>query len=301
MIKVPNHKVSIEVLYETVECLSHNGNKDIKALAGYVNVSQAYLSSSITTLKMLGCIDESCNLEQETKKLLEIYSNKQNANDFFKEILLNWDPFILYLSYLSNNYNSIQAIQKVNYFYMFDKKDAMLNIFTSWIKDLNIDIKENACFMQNNSNHFISKYSNTIYLCDILGDEIYKFLDSDIKSELIDAINSFDDAEKSISKTGKALEDFLRIIDKDKCSPPSTTNGITQIANELRGKNIIHQKHNKVCEALGDVRNMAGHGKEKITLQQWKLTSNSAVSYFHMTISLITSVYNYVYHNLQTF
>lgn len=301
MIKVPSHKVSIEVLYETIECLSHDGDTNLKSLAGYVSVSQAYLSSSITTLQMIECFDGGYCLKQEIKSLLDIYPSKKFANELFKEILLKWDPFVLYLSYLTNDYTSAQAIQKIDYFYKIDKKDLLIEIFTKWIKDLNISIEQNNELTLDNPKYFINKYANTLYLCDILSDEIYKFIDKDIKSELIDALNSFNDPEKSVSKSGQALEDFLRIVDKDISTQPSSTNGIAQIANELKGKNIIHQKHNKLCEALGDIRNMAGHGKEKVTLLPWHLTSNSAISYFHMVISLITSLYNYVYHNLQIF
>lgn len=301
MYKVPNHKVSAEVIYETATCLSLNGNKDIISLSSFAGISHSYMSSSLLTLQMLNISNSEYILTKDVKKLLEKYPTKLHANDFLKEILMRWDPFVMFLSYLSKGYSYKQAIEKVNYTYPFDKKDFALELFTKWIKDLNISIENIETDLSSQTEYILKQYSQKVYLCNILPEDVYKFIDEDVKNNLSCAIENFLTPEKSISDTGKAVEDFLRLIDKDKNSQPSSTNGIGQISNELRGKNIIHQKLNKICEALGDIRNMAGHGKEKISLVPWKLTVNAAISYFHIAISSIISIYNYVYNNIQLF
>ncbi len=301
MYKVPNHKVSAEVIYETASCLSLDGNKDIASLSSYAGISSSYMSSSLLTLQMLNISNSEHILTEDVKKLLEKYPTKINANDFLKEILLRWDPFVMFLAYLSKGYSFKQAMEKVNYTYPFDKKEFALELFTKWIKDLNVSIENIETNLSNQTEYILKQYSQKVYLCNILPEDVYNFIDEDIKLNLLSAIENFLTPEKSISDTGKAIEDFLRLIDNDKNPQPSSTNGIGQISNELKGKNIIHQKLNKICEALGDIRNMAGHSKEKITLVPWKLTVNAAISYFHIAISTIISIYNCVYGKIQLF
>lgn len=303
MIKVPNHKVSIETLYETIKCLNlgFSSDNDLAKTASYVGVSVSCIKDSIKTLQMLEIVNDSYELNVNTKKIIEKYQTKTNAVELLKEILLGWKPFVLFLSYRKQGYSDINCIAKINFFYEIDKKDLLLSIINKWIKELNIVTEVNDTCNAQDYQLLDIQYSNNIYLCELLSDDVYNFIDDDVKNNLLNALSSFNIPEKSISDTGKAYEDFLRLIDKSKNSTLSSANGISQLANDLKSKNIIHQKLNKLSEAIGDIRNMVGHSKEKDTQMSWKLTRNGAIVYLHFVANTLSSIYSFVFNGIQMF
>lgn len=300
MIKVPNHKVSADTIYEVISCLNSDNTKDITHIAAFAGVSLSCVKDAIATLKMIDALDENSILSEYVKKLSKKYIYKANAVDLLKEILLIWKPFLLFLSYTKQGYTSTNCIKKISYFYEIDKINLLAEIFTKWVKELNIEIKVDAGAICD-GRIIDNQYSNTIYICDVLTEDVFLFIDDDVKNNLVSAVCNFNIPDKSINDAGKAFEDFLRLIDKKKNSTSCNTNGITQLANSLKGNSIIHQKHNKIAEAIGDIRNMTGHSKEKDTLLAWKITRNGAIAYLHLVVSNMNSIYSYVINQVQLF
>ncbi len=305
MIKVPSHKIPIEILFETLNCINQEKKLDINNLHLFINASKSYAQSSLATLKMVNCfLDEDYILKPRIKELLKKYSSKFQAKELFKEILLLWEPFIIYLSYLNGGYTKEQSISKLSYFYTIDKTSFLLEIFTKWINDLQIKIDSDlANYKDENIDKILDiKFGNEVYFCNSLTEEVYNFLDDDIKSNLRKAIEkSNKDPKSSINYAGQAFEDFLRLIGKEKCIDIKKASGIGQISNQLYCANLLHSKHNNICVALSDIRNMAGHSKEKDTMQSWKLTNKASILYINQLLVAITSIYFSAIKSLQVY
>lgn len=300
MIRVPNHKVPISIIFETVLFLEQeNANK--KNLELYINASKSYANSSLQTLKMLECFcDANYTLKDSIKGLLKKYNNKNQSKDFLKELLMLWNPFILFLTYLYKGYSQSESINKLAALFEIDNKNELLTFFEKWIKELEIKIEIDESQDGLEEKILAKKYSNEIYICDSLNDEIYKFIDDDIKTSLRNSLEKIGvEPRDSICNAGQAFEDFLRLIGEMKgIDTVKKMSGIAQIGNELKSKNILHSKHNNVCVSISDIRNMSGHSKEKETLQAWKLTSKAATTYLHYVLTSMQSIYYNVVHDL---
>ena len=111
------------------------------------------------------------------------------------------------------------------------------------------------------------------------------------------------DARGAIECAGRAFEDFMRRISLYVGVNVSVKNGIGQVVNALYNNkdgagvldNKLHSKQSSIGTAIADIRNMAGHGLEARTMERWELTPHSAKIYIGLVLSLIKSVYEYVY------
>ena len=98
--------------------------------------------------------------------------------------------------------------------------------------------------------------------------------------------------EDSLTDTGRALEDFLRIsfnsIDMKDCS------GLTQISNKLRNNRVISAKHNNILSGLGAIRSMGdAHGLDKDENKSWSINTDTALIYSSFVIKSIKSILDY--------
>lgn len=324
-IELPSHNVSVSLIMDiAARCTISDTN--IGELVKYTGKNESYVKSAVTAALLLGIIETTSHIEYRTVKSCaqEITSTPSDEIKVivFRKWLQKWEPFIVFLRYISINDSVETAIRKLGSFYSFNRSNEMLTrLFSSWGKtsgiidskgklidhDYEIDNKE---IYDSYTEDVVSDSKVRLYLIRVLTEEVFRWLTHDEIEELVSSLLRYkEDARSAIECAGRAFEDVLRRISKELGVDAKRQNGISQVANNLYSyrdisgqlSSYIHAKQYNISQAIGDIRNMAGHSKEAKTLERWELSSNGAIGYILMTISAIKSVHNYVKHNKMIF
>lgn len=136
-----------------------------------------------------------------------------------------------------------------------------------------------------------------------LGRDANNYLDEVDRNLLAEALlMNKSDPRKSIENTGQALEDFLRHVADDAGfgAEGKKASGAGQLANVLYSKNVIHNHHQKLVDAVATVRNATAHRKDKKTLTPWDLTPFGALSSHALALTAIRSIHHYTSGGVQT-
>lgn len=134
-----------------------------------------------------------------------------------------------------------------------------------------------------------------LYLGRRLTAQCYEFLENPERQRLIQAFtDSGENPEKSCEETGKAFENFLRLIAAMKGVDVSSRNGIGQIAEELAKRRVIHTKHKSMCLAVGAVRTVSAHDRDKVSNIPWAKTPEMAHAVLSYSLSVMRSIYLWV-------
>lgn len=139
-----------------------------------------------------------------------------------------------------------------------------------------------------------------LYLGRRLTAQCYDFLENPERQRLIQAFtDSEKNPEKSCEENGKAFENFLRLIAKMKGIDVSSRNGIGQVAEELAKYGVIHKKHKNMCLAVGAVRTVSAHDRDKVSNIPWTKTLEMAHAVLSYSLSLMRSIYLWVFEGKQ--
>jgi len=131
-----------------------------------------------------------------------------------------------------------------------------------------------------------------LYLSKRLTVQCYEFLENPERQRLIQAFtDSGGNPEKSCEENGKAFENFLRLIAKTKGVNVSNRNGIGQVAEELAKQGVIYTKHKNMCLAVGAVRTVSAHDRDKISNIPWTKTPEMAHAVLSYSLSVMRSIY----------
>ncbi|MBA7691802.1 hypothetical protein ES703_100356 [subsurface metagenome] len=134
-----------------------------------------------------------------------------------------------------------------------------------------------------------------LYLGRRLTAQCYEFLENPERQRLIQAFtDSGENPEKSCEETGKAFENFLRLISKIKDIDVSNRNGIGQVAEQLTKYGAIHRKHKNMCLAVGAVRTVSAHDRDKVSNIPWAKTPEMAHAVLSYSLSVMRSIYLWV-------
>ncbi|UCC90841.1 MAG: hypothetical protein JSW24_01395 [Dehalococcoidia bacterium] len=139
-----------------------------------------------------------------------------------------------------------------------------------------------------------------LYLGRRLTAQCYEFLKIPERQRLTQAfIDSEQHPEKSCEENGKAFENFLRLIAKMKGVDVSRRNGIGQVAEELAKYGVIHKKHKNMCLAVGAVRTVSAHDRDKVSNIPWTKTPEMAHAVLSYSLSVMRSIYLWVFEGKQ--
>ena len=139
-----------------------------------------------------------------------------------------------------------------------------------------------------------------LYLSKRLSTQCYEFLENPERRRLIQAFtDSGANPEKSCEENGKAFENFLRLIAKTKNVDVSNKNGIGQVAEELAKNKVIHTKQKNMCLAVGAVRTVSAHDRDKASNIPWIKTPEMAQAVLSYNLSLMRSIYLWVFEGKQ--
>jgi len=135
-----------------------------------------------------------------------------------------------------------------------------------------------------------------------IGRSAYNAIDEPVRVLLAEAaITVSSKPEETCTKSGKAIEDYLRGVCKISglSKEASKKNGAGQLANLLLQKKIVHPHHQKIVDLPSMTRNAVSHNKDKRTLVPWTVTSLAAWTSLLATLTAIRAIHEYVYNGRQ--
>lgn len=316
--KLPSNNVPLMVVADVACFLANNNNIiDIEVLKKFTNKSEPYIRSSISICKLLNIIDEDGRIDPFVSQLGKTPNEELRLN-MLRKFVQEYEPFVTFVQYHLNDASIDEAARKVYVLYGFEGKDAafLRELFMTWGTCVGILMKEGFGFtvakaiesQLTTMNPILFSLDEDmairIYISNILGAEVFSTLVSAEVEELVNGYKKCEiDARGAIECAGRAFEDFMRRISLYVGVNVSVKNGIGQVVNALYNNkdgagvldNKLHSKQSSIGTAIADIRNMAGHGLEARTMERWELTPHSAKIYIGLVLSLIKSVYEYVY------
>ncbi|MFW9873247.1 MAG: hypothetical protein ACFFG0_09110 [Candidatus Thorarchaeota archaeon] len=231
------------------------------------------------------------------KKLYEKLDNQLLIEELIFNKIIIFPLFSEYIYLLGSKKQDIEATLFLKHEYSLGlSAKAIKSTMNGWIKfyRINLKIKAESYFLEDQEKSLENKVSAGILVRDLYGDTIEKIPEK-VFLDLVEGINTADSKPKnSLTDTGRALEDFLRIkfdpiISLDRC------NGIGQISNKLISKNLITPKHHSILKALSSIRAIGNaHGIDKKEMKSWHISKQSALIFSAQVIKTIRSLNCYV-------
>lgn len=310
---------------------SSYGEASIDSLEKYTGKSKSYVKSAIDAACLLGmivCKDNDCFVTiKECSEALSTQPSEELKIAVFRKWLQSWEPFIFFLRHLAMGDSCEVSARKLISFYCFNKDfKAISELLSLWaktcnlidskgalsIKDYELEIKE---LTDNFSRDLLDDVGVRLYLNSVFGDEIFQWLTHGELEELVIGLLTYRSNPRSaIECSGRAYEDVLRrlaveigIIDEKKIAAKS---GISELANGIlyayrndsgASHSFIHNKQRDISQAIGSIRNMAGHSMEAKSMERWELSTTAAISKILITISSIRSLFYYIKHSKYLF
>jgi len=278
-------EVSAEAIMITVEgiCLSGEKGLTLKEVSSYINKTNEYAKRCINAAIQLGMIrrvDDKYIAEAESEEIPKV--KKEVWPILFRKFLQRYKPFILFAA-LINRGDSIEEVCR--------KLKTILNItsntkiidksLVTWGKYSNILESENgtiklkdiqdektALYIKELISSLGDELKIRIYVENKLTDVVFSYLQPDEVEFIVKAFKEYQsDPRSAIEDMGKAFEDFLRRVGADRKVDLSRANGIGECAQMLRNAN----------------------------LKSWKISEDAAIEVLLTTLTLMRSIFLYVF------
>jgi len=157
-----------------------------------------------------------------------------------------------------------------------------------------------------------TEIGSRVFIQTFLGQQAYDFLTEDVKKDLAEsmtlAVSRPEDAVKSM---GRALEDYLKLLAKDRNVLLEKNNGtpintIGEIINKLRSEGCLANHHTKALEGLevytdariflglNAYRSMPVHGMDPDADMRWSLSTEVAIVGTMQLLLSIRSTHHYL-------
>jgi hypothetical protein len=298
----------------------------IKNLTDYTGKSKAYVKGALTAAISIGLIIETSTERyvaiKECASVLTNIPPEDLKIEIFRSWLQRFEPFTIFMQYVSSGDSTSIAAKKMSSFYILNRSvDSIEKLLVAWGKGTGI--------LDNSGKLCISKFQTfsfakvdelrtdserdiaiRVYLTESLTTEVYAWLEHDEIEELVSGLKKYStDPRGTIECACRAFEDILRRIACIHELDVSKQNGISQVANYLYShkdvdgnsqRSILAKQHN-ICQAIGDIRNMAGHSKEAKTMERWDISILGASGLIPIVVALIKSLYLYSIRGIYTF
>jgi hypothetical protein len=320
-IEIPSHCVSVSLVMDIV--VRSNNCATMLDLIQFTGKNSSYVKSATIAARQLQMLSSEVINGVECYKTNLLCGEELTATPsedlkvlVFRKWLQKWEPYIVFLRYISAGDSPNVAVRKMSSFFNFSNKlDFVEKIFVIWGKATKI-FNADGSLVDNNFNieskellgkletDVVNDFELRMFLISNLTEEVFNWLRHDEVEELVDAFSKYSsDPRNALECSGRAYEDFLRRIANYLKVDVTKQNGITQVANTIyaakddKGQllKLIHSKLYEVSVAIGSIRNMAGHGKEAKTMERWEISSSSSFGYILTVIASIKSIHYYVF------
>lgn len=293
--------------------------EDIEEL---IDRGETYTESILQIGMELGIIEKSDNdyvINRDVRMQLRQSSSEQKIR-LLRSRLQQYKPFIAFVSSLIQGSSPDRAAKQVKVLYQMDitaedlntqllKLGKYVEIFDEAGDDDGISFEINTDvvtdeYIHNLSTAVKSSLVARLFLEKRLNEEIIGYMDEETVDELVNAVEIFWDRPRSaIAAAGRAIEDFQRDLGNDYGQNPQryqNANGISELADQLKGEGLVLSRHVHGGKYLGGMRNPSGgHGKDPQTLDRWDVSEEVAFGYILASIHYVRSLYAYVVQDRQ--
>ena len=312
MIKLSVPDVTAEVVCLCIEALSKKSGS-LNYLTKYSSKSSKYAARAVLIGKQLNLFVEENN---EIKLTNYCFSILRRVNDnyklVFKDAILNYKPYILFIDYILNGDSIEESARKVKVVFDLDNDiRTILRAFKNFSRFIELELSQD--FLKKNLtkkieyNHInkittaiSSKFEAQLVISEKLGNECFNYISEPERILLVEAFLKFsDNPANGIDDSAGAFESFLRRIGKDKSIDLTEANGIDEVGQILASKKnkIILGEHRKMCSFFGAFRNPAAHKVHKVMLDHWQINRDASIEIILLILTSIRSIYEYVYNN----
>lgn len=304
-----SRSVSPETLVEAISGLATSSKPLSKeATAKYIGKSNAHTSATLQLGIQLELIQDTNNDYQAGPEYEDRIRKAGTEQKYLilREALQDYDPFISFIGSLNEGYSPEDAARQVKALYSMDSSSLEKQFLSLGEKtdiidsngDLEIDIESKSLennYVSNLRDSLKSEATARLFIEKQLGNDITKYLSSDIIEELVGALCEFEKSPRTaISSTGRAIEDFQRDIGNDygKEGNYGSAHGIGQLTQELNREDWSMKRHFHGGNYLAGMRNPSGgHGYDPKTMERWTVTSEVALDYILASLHYIKSLY----------
>lgn len=306
----------VDTILSVTEAVDFLEDAPVEEIAIFAGKGKTTTYNALVNASHLGLVKKTTD-----KNYTYIYTNslkempKAEKLLLLQQILQSYKPFELLCQFLFYEEDEPTAIRKASV--MLGDIDLAKNAFpalSKWGIDVGIlsydknstlhltkTLKEELKIISRTLEIKLgNEFEISLYLSKRLSAQCYEFLENPERQRLIQAFTeSGANPEKSCDANGKAFENFLRLIAKKKSVDVSKQNGIGQVAEELARNGVIHTKHKNMCLAVGAVRTVSAHDRDKVSNIPWTKTPEMAHAVLNYNLSLMRSIYLWVFEGKQ--
>lgn len=310
------YPMPIDTILKVTEAVDFLGTASLEAVARFAGVGSTTAYKALLNASHLGFVEKvgSDNYTYVHMNPLQGMPSAEKRN-LFQQSLQAYRPFEALCQFLSYGECESAAMRKASV--VIGDSNLDKNAFTALLKwgvDIGIlsrDKSGTLCLAETLKEELKAisealeiklgnEFEIGLYLCRRLATQCYEFLESPERHRLIQAfMDSGENPEKSCEENGKAFENFLRLIAKAKGVDVSNRNGIGQVAEELAKQGVIHTKHKNMCLAVGAVRTVSAHDRDKVSNIPWTKTPEMAHAVLSYSLSVMRSIYLWVFESKQ--
>jgi len=310
------YPMPIETILKITEAVDFLGDASLDEVERFAGVGSTTAYKALVNAGHLGFVGEA---SATNYKYIHVNSLKgmpaTEKLHLFQQLLQSYRPFEVFCRFLFYGEDEPTAMRKASV--MLDDSNLAKNAFpalSKWGVDTGILSRDKGGVLRLAetlkeelkaiSEALEIKLGNEfeigLYIGKRLSAQCYEFLENPERQRLVQAfMDSEKNPEKSCEETGKAFENFLRLIAKIKGIDVSNRNGIGQVAEELTKYGAIHTKHKNICLAVGTVRTVSAHDRDKVSNIPWIKTPDMAHAILSYSLSVMRSIYLWVFEGKQ--
>lgn len=273
----------------------------------FIDQGERYTKAVMNLGEQLGILHESTDVfraDSEIKKDI-IKAEKDQRKTLLKSYVLDYKPFMSFISFLEKGYESETAAKNVDVLYDMGLDDSKLKSqltnlgeWTEIIEGEKINIEVETLskdYIEDIEEATNSKAKARLFMEKKLGQDVYAYLNDKLIQEIADGILEFRECPRNaIGEVGRAVEDFQRDIGDDygKKGEYEKATGIGLVSQEMAREEWAMSRHTHGGNYLSGMRNPSGgHGYNPETLERWEVRPDVALDYILASLHYIRSVY----------
>ena len=304
---------------EVVEgaCNPQLNGMSVSEAARYVGKTEDYARRALEDATLLSMLTKSDQRYFPTNEVSDVpRATAEQRPPLFRKFLQRFDPFILFVSLIGRGNSIDHASRKVGVIYNVESsQDNLKATLLGWGEYAGIiEAKRGRIILKIDTSKLSAEYIRELldamehdikarlYIAMKLAENAYGYMKPDEIDFLVKAIRNHQKSSRdSIDDAGRAFEDFLRRVILDNQKVASDCTGITQLAERLKGENLIEQKQLEVCKGLSSIRIAAAHNKDRSTNEPWVINPDAAIETILLVLTMIRSIYSQVFSKIQMF
>jgi len=309
--KVPD--ASVSAICEIIEALRERSNLTPSEIAKYLSKTETYAKRIVDACVQLGLVKIENNFTKMTIDAIDLAkATKEQRSDVFKKTLIMFPPFILFAKLIMKGNTLNDSARKVKVIFKIPESENIIeSTLRRWGVFSKLIMKKNNQFVLAYTEEEIDaeylkelieathdEFKAQLFIANKLDDYAFSYLTNNEKARFIKALQKYQNEPEDAAKdASNSFESVLFRICTNHSIDTSRLNGIQQIADSLKGNNIILEKHRKICSYHSALRNAANHGIEREIGLPWRIETDASLELVLSELTTIRSILKFINNN----